>query len=473
MKHATLTIIVLVLALLILFSGCTENKKATTETNITVTQTPVVQSSNQAVSEEELIQFVDDAVAYARANGREKAFAAFNDKNGRFVRGDLYVFAIDYNGTQLSDIWEPDSIGKDISSMTDSFGVKTVQRLAETARFKKGYVSYYHERAANRSIIESKLSVVEDVDGTYYIGSGVYLGQFEVNPAFVNRQANASINSDDLIKFVKSAKEYAQINGKEKALLEFNNISGQFNKGEMRVIALDVNGTLLADFDKPFVVENRLNLINYLNPDEVAIIRENRYNAYRNGGIAYSVVDMKVNGTIIRVPSIRYSEKIDDTWWIFSQITLPEYIKLRTGDTSGVMLRNHTKTDVYNLVNQVVEYAKTNGKERTLSEINNPKGAFSNGDLFVWAQATNGTLLADPYWKEQIGKNIMGYTDSYGQKTGVEALEVLNNGTGFMHQIFPLTYQNSTKSVPKLVYVKSVDDTWYIGSGVYGVEVIK
>jgi hypothetical protein len=30
---------------------------------------------------------------------------------------------------------------------------------------------------------------------------------------------------------------------------------------------------------------------------------------------------------------------------------------------------------------------------------------------------------------------------------------------------------NGTSDVPKLIYMKTVDDTWWIGGGVYGVEV--
>ena len=115
--------------------------------------------------------------------------------------------------------------------------------------------------------------------------------------------------------------------------------------------------------------------------------------------------------------------------------------------------------------------AKADGKEKTLTEINNPGGQFVQGDLFVWAEDFNGTVLADPYWKEGIGKNWMNHSDPYGAKTTVVGINAIKSGTGFTHTMFPDTAAGSTTAVPKLVYMQQVDDTWWIGGGIYGVQV--
>ena len=116
-------------------------------------------------------------------------------------------------------------------------------------------------------------------------------------------------------------------------------------------------------------------------------------------------------------------------------------------------------------------YAQANGKEKTFAEIDNPEGAFTQGDLFVWAESFDGIDLADPYWKAGIGQDSMNYTDPYGQLTTRVAINTLREGTGFTHEMFPDTTNNGTRPVPKLVYMKPVDSTWWIGSGIYGVEV--
>jgi signal transduction histidine kinase len=122
-------------------------------------------------------------------------------------------------------------------------------------------------------------------------------------------------------------------------------------------------------------------------------------------------------------------------------------------------------------VNRAVRYAQVNGKEKALAEFSNPAGMFTHGDHFVWAEASDGTLLADPYWKEMVGTNLLGYSDPYGEKTTVVALDTIRTGSGFVHGMFPDTARGGTVPVPKLMYLKAVNDTWWIGSGIYGVEV--
>jgi len=94
-----------------------------------------------------------------------------------------------------------------------------------------------------------------------------------------------------------------------------------------------------------------------------------------------------------------------------------------------------------------------------------------NGDLFVWAESTDGTVLADPFWKEAIGGNYLNDTDQNGvliTKVGIEAMQ---NAAGFSRALFPNTAENETVEVPKLINMKAVDETWWIGSRIYGLEV--
>jgi signal transduction histidine kinase len=140
---------------------------------------------------------------------------------------------------------------------------------------------------------------------------------------------------------------------------------------------------------------------------------------------------------------------------------------------TDIPVRNHSKAEMYALVNRVVSYAQANGKEKTFAAINDPQGPFVNGDLFVWAESTNGTLLADPFFKSGIGQDLIDYTDPHGLKTTQAGIAAMQNGTGFSHALFPDTAFNGTAEIPKLVYQKQVDDTWFIGSGVYGLEVTK
>lgn len=122
----------------------------------------------------ELRRFVDDARAYAQQVGREKAVLTFNDVEGPFVRGELYIFAYDYNGTVLSWPYHPDQVGSNRLNATDPVGNHHVKEFLDVAKRGGGMVDYYSENPlTNRS--DLKISYVTDIDGTWMIGSGRYI----------------------------------------------------------------------------------------------------------------------------------------------------------------------------------------------------------------------------------------------------------------------------------------------------------
>jgi len=420
----------------------------------------------------ELVEFVANAAAYARENGREKAIAAFSDPKGRFVVGNVNIFANEYDGIVLADLDDPGIRGTNLSNMTDTFGIPLIENLAETARCGRGYVSYAYPNPARNNTFEPQIAVAEDVDGTYYVGAGIFASEGEIYPSVTLNTSAGQPDTDDLIAYVKSAVAYAKANGKEKALAVFNDPKGRFVQGELVMMAFDYNGTNLASPPySPELTEYSINLINYHDPDGVDTIRSMRDLAKEGGGFLYTVAKVRVNGTEVYVPKIDYAEPVDGDWWIFSGIIVPEYARIGDGDLSGIQVRNHTREELYELVNRAVDFAQANGKDTTLAEINDPAGQFANGDFFVWTSSSDGTLLADPFWKSGIGQNHLNYTDRYGMaitKVGIEAME---NGTGFSRALFPNTAVNGTVDVPKLIYMKAVDDSWWIGGGVYGIEV--
>ena len=420
----------------------------------------------------ELVEFVAHAAEYAREHGREEAAIAFNDPNGTFVAGNTHAFAVEYDGTVVADATEPAILGTDISNQTDPFGVRFVERFEETARFGRGYVSYMYPNPADNDTFEHRIAVVEDVDGTYYVGAGLFASQGEVYPSVALNTSAGQPALEDLVAYVKSAVAYARTNGKEKALAVFNDRTGPFVQGELVMMAFDYNGTnLAAPPYSPELTGYHINLINYYDPDGVFTIRGMRDLAKEGGGFFYTVVKVRANDTVVYVPKIDYAEPVDGDWWIFSGIVVPEYARVGAGDLTGIPVRNHTREEVYDLVNRAVAFAQASGKEAALAEINDPAGRFVNGDLFVWAESADGTVLADPFWKEAIGGNYINDTDRNGvliTKVGIGAMQ---NAAGFSRALFPNTAANETAEVPKLIYMKAVDETWWIGSGVYGVEV--
>jgi hypothetical protein len=202
----------------------------------------------------------------------------------------------------------------------------------------------------------------------------------------------------------------------------------------------------------------------------VTTIREMRDLALQGGGFSYTVAAVTTENRTYYAPKIDYSIPVDDTYWVFAGIIVPEYEQLRQGNLTGIAVRNHTRAELYDLVDRAVAFAKANGKEKTLAAIGDPDGQFVSGDLSLWAEDFGGTVLADPFWKDGVGKNWMDYTDPYGAKPTVVNINAIRSGTGFTRAMFPDTAAGGSRAIPKLMYGKAVDDSWWIAGGIYGVQ---
>lgn len=133
-----------------------------------------VNTSEEFLITPQLRQFVDNAKTYARENGRDAALAEFNDVNGSFVSGDLYIFAYDYNGSVLSWPYQPLQVGINRLNATDIVGSHHVQAFLDKAKNGGGMVDYYSPNPfTNRT--DLKISYVTDVDGTWMLGAGRYI----------------------------------------------------------------------------------------------------------------------------------------------------------------------------------------------------------------------------------------------------------------------------------------------------------
>ncbi len=117
---------------------------------------------------------LDKAVAYYKANGEAKAFAAFNDPKGQFVNKDLYIFALDMTGKVIAHGANAGLIGKDMSKTPDADGKLFMNEMVNVAKTKgKGTVDYKWENKVTKKV-EPKSSYVEKVAANVALGCGYY-----------------------------------------------------------------------------------------------------------------------------------------------------------------------------------------------------------------------------------------------------------------------------------------------------------
>ena len=125
-------------------------------------------------TQDEAVAMVKKAVAYIKANGKEKAFADFgNPANKDFHDRDLYIFVYDLNGVSLAHGNNPKMVGKNLIDMKDNSGVPIIKGFIDVANAKgKGWVDYKWPNPVTKAV-ESKSSYVEKLDDVI-VGCGIY-----------------------------------------------------------------------------------------------------------------------------------------------------------------------------------------------------------------------------------------------------------------------------------------------------------
>jgi cytochrome c len=122
---------------------------------------------------EQAKRFFDRAVARMQQLGAEKAFASFNDPNGEFVKGDLYVFVFDLDGKYMASGAAPQMVGGAAKDMADAMGNPVVKNFIANANAKGERTVDYTWRNPVTNKMENKRSYVKKV-GPYVLGVGYY-----------------------------------------------------------------------------------------------------------------------------------------------------------------------------------------------------------------------------------------------------------------------------------------------------------
>jgi len=119
------------------------------------------------------VKMVKDAVALYKASGLEKTLDALNDPKGQFVKGTLFVFAFDENGTLLANATAPEKVGQNLLEVPDSKGKKFRKEFVELAKKDgSGWVDYTNINPKTK-LDEPKTSYIEKA-GELIIGCGIY-----------------------------------------------------------------------------------------------------------------------------------------------------------------------------------------------------------------------------------------------------------------------------------------------------------
>ncbi|MDR3683697.1 MAG: cache domain-containing protein [Geothrix sp.] len=129
----------------------------------------------QEASPDETEALVKEAIAFAKANGKEAAIREITRPGGRFHKygGELYVFVYDMNGKVVAHGQGASKVGVNQLNAKDPDGVAYIKERIELAKAKgKGWHNYKYLNPKDGKK-ESKTSYIEVWDNLIF-GAGIY-----------------------------------------------------------------------------------------------------------------------------------------------------------------------------------------------------------------------------------------------------------------------------------------------------------
>ena len=122
---------------------------------------------------DEAVALVKKTIAYYKTNGKEKAFAEFNNPNGQFKNRDLYIMVYDMQGNNKAHGANAKLIGKNLSEIKDADGKFIVKSFIDIASTKgSGWVDYKWPNPVSNAV-EPKSTYVEKYEDIL-LGCGIY-----------------------------------------------------------------------------------------------------------------------------------------------------------------------------------------------------------------------------------------------------------------------------------------------------------
>ena len=279
--------------------------------------------AESGMTPQDLEAFVQSASAYAAGVDQNAALALFQDKDGNFSRGNLYVYAYDYKGTLLAHPYQSNLVGTDRTNWTDVRGLPFVRLSEYTALNGGGYIAYLYP-APHGGVIDEKaldtyqpkIGYVAPVDEHWWIGSGMYFSDM------VQAGAGRPEVVSRMIALVEDAARYGQAQGTAAALAEISDKTGRFVDPEGHyVYAYDYDGTLLAHpYLSDQVGTSLIDRTDSFGMEQIRVLSETA----RNGG-GYVVFiwpnPERENRDELKVG---YVLPVDEHWWVGSGVYLRE-----------------------------------------------------------------------------------------------------------------------------------------------------
>lgn len=126
------------------------------------------------ITKEQLKGFVEECKAFAQIYGKKEALLEIKKQKGIFQRGELYIYAYDFNCVVLSHGLNTGLIGSDLSNLKDPTGKRIIIEMTNMLKKQQSGWLKFHWFHPQTGEVKPKLGYFTKVDNTWWIGSGIY-----------------------------------------------------------------------------------------------------------------------------------------------------------------------------------------------------------------------------------------------------------------------------------------------------------
>ncbi len=130
---------------------------------------PLAVHASERATTKEAEAMVHHAVAFLKQEGKEKAFAVFDDPKGAFTFRDLYISVVSLDGKVVAHGTRKDRIGKRYLEMTPAAFKEYFKTVIQQGN---GWIEYKYPNPTNGKI-EQKVAYAE-VAGDVIVTCGAY-----------------------------------------------------------------------------------------------------------------------------------------------------------------------------------------------------------------------------------------------------------------------------------------------------------
>jgi signal transduction histidine kinase len=151
----------------------------------------------------------------------------------------------------------------------------------------------------------------------------------------------------------------------------------------------------------------------------------------------------------------------------FAAIVLASFLACLGALPAAAQDKKGTAAEATAMVEKAIAYIKKNGREKAFAEINNPKGQFTDRDLYVVVYDIKGKVLAHGANAKMIGRDVIELRDVDGKYFVKERVEMMSKGPNAKGwQDYKFMNPVSNQIEPKSMYIARHEDM-IVGCGIY------